>query len=141
MLKEEAVYGQIYDVVAENYRNAGKEMEYKKSTFLLTAKSHPQEVRVADFLELNNPEFFQAYSGWGADLTLSGHYHGGFMRLPLQKGLISPKYQLFPKYAGGLIRGKHCCMIVSRGLGMHTLPLRIFNPGELAVIDLKRMPK
>ena len=60
MLKEEAVYGQIYDVVAENYRNAGKEMEYTKNTFLLTAKSHPQEVRVADFLELNNPEFFQA---------------------------------------------------------------------------------
>lgn len=60
LLKEEAVYGQIYDVVAENYRNAGKEMEYKKSTFLLTVKSHPQEVRVADFLELNNPEFFQA---------------------------------------------------------------------------------
>ena len=89
----------------------------------------------------HNPEFFQAYSGWGADLTLSGHYHGGFMRLPLQRGLISPKYQLFPKYAGGLIRGKHCCMVVSRGLGMHTLPLRIFNPGELAVIDLKRMPK
>ncbi len=26
--------------------------------------------------------FFDAYAGWGADLTLSGHIHGGIVRIP-----------------------------------------------------------
>lgn len=91
----------------------------------------------------HNPEYGKAYADWGADLSLAGHYHGGFMRMPFSKnrGLISPKYKLFPNCAGGMIRYGRACMIVSRGLGMHTLPLRIFNPGELVVIDLMRMPR
>lgn len=91
----------------------------------------------------HNPEYGKAYADWGADLSLAGHYHGGFMRLPFSKnrGLISPKYKLFPHCAGGLIRYRNSCMVVSRGLGMHTLPLRIFNPGELVVVDLMRMPR
>ena len=84
----------------------------------------------------HNPEYFDAYAGWGADLTVSGHVHGGIMRLPLLGGVISPRLTLFPKYDGGMFEqnGKH--MIVSRGLGTHTLPIRIFNPGELVVIEL-----
>ena len=29
-------------------------------------------------------------------------------------------------------------MIISRGLGMHTIPVRLFNPGELVAVDLQR---
>lgn len=85
----------------------------------------------------HNPEYFDTYAEWGADLTLSGHVHGGVMRLPLFGGVISPKLVLFPKYDGGhFIRtGSH--MVLSRGLGMHTIPIRIFNPAELVVIHLK----
>ncbi len=91
----------------------------------------------------HNPEYGKVYADWGADLSLAGHYHGGFMRIPFSRsgGLISPKYELFPRCAGGMVRYQKSCMIVSRGLGMHTLPLRIFNPGELVVIDLMRMPR
>lgn len=91
----------------------------------------------------HNPEYGKTYADWGADLSLAGHYHGGFMRIPFSRsrGLISPKYMLFPNCAGGLVRYWKSCMIVSRGLGMHTLPLRIFNPGELVVVDLMRMPR
>lgn len=85
----------------------------------------------------HNPDYFETYASWGADLTVSGHVHGGLMVLPFLGGVISPSLKLFPKYDGGKFRdGKHT-MILGRGLGTHTLPIRIFNPGELVVIHLK----
>lgn len=85
----------------------------------------------------HNPDYFETYASWGADLTVSGHVHGGLMVLPFLGGVISPSLRLFPKYDGGEFRdGKHT-MILGRGLGTHTLPIRIFNPGELVVIHLK----
>lgn len=84
----------------------------------------------------HNPEYFEEYAAWEADLVLSGHVHGGIMRLPLLGGVISPKLALFPKYDGGMFIEKESTMILSRGLGMHTIPIRIFNPGELVVIHL-----
>ena len=86
----------------------------------------------------HNPDYFPRYAGWGADLTLSGHVHGGVARVPFWgKGVISPGYRLFPKYDGGIFREGQAVMVLSRGLGMHTIPIRLFNPGELWVIDLK----
>ena len=85
----------------------------------------------------HNPEYFEDYVNAGADLVLSGHIHGGIMRLPGLGGVISPKCTLFPKYDGGMFKYGKGNMILSRGLGMHTIPIRIFNPGELVVIHLK----
>lgn len=84
----------------------------------------------------HNPNFFEAYREWGADLVVSGHVHGGIMRLPVLGGVLSPAFTLFPKYDGGMFRENGSTMILSRGLSSHTLPIRIFNPGELVVIDL-----
>lgn len=84
----------------------------------------------------HNPDFFPEYADWGADLVLSGHVHGGIVRVPIWgKGLLSPNVRFFPKYDGGVYREKNSTMILSRGLGMHTIPFRLFNPGELIVID------
>ena len=85
----------------------------------------------------HNPDFFEKYDSWGADLTLAGHLHGGIMKLPFLGGVISSSFQLFPRYDGGKYDGKNGIMIVSRGLGAHTIPIRIFNPCELVCIDLK----
>lgn len=84
----------------------------------------------------HNPDYFENYAEWGADLVVSGHVHGGLMRLPVLGGVVSPKLTLFPKYDGGRYEKENSVMILSRGLGTHTLPIRIFNPGELAVIRL-----
>ncbi len=86
----------------------------------------------------HNPEYFDAYSTV-ADLTLSGHVHGGIAKLPFLGGVISPRLTLFPKYDGGLFIKGDSKMIVSRGLGSHTLPFRLFNPCELVIIDLKKI--
>lgn len=84
----------------------------------------------------HNPDYFEEYAEWGADLVVSGHVHGGLMRLPLLGGVVSPRLTLFPKYDGGRYEQGESVMILSRGLGTHTLPIRIFNPGELIVIHL-----
>lgn len=84
----------------------------------------------------HNPEYFPAYAQWGADLVLSGHVHGGIMRLPWLGGVLSPSLRLFPKYDGGLYQEGKSRMVLGRGLGSHTIPIRIFNPGELIMVRL-----
>ncbi len=92
-----------------------------------------------NILLAHNPDFFPRYAAWGADLVLSGHVHGGVARVPFWgKGIISPGYRLFPRYDGGIFREGKSVMVLSRGLGMHTIPVRLFNPGELWVVDFDR---
>ena len=86
----------------------------------------------------HNPEYFDQYVKRGSQLTFAGHLHGGIMRLPKGRGFISPRFRLFPKYAGGLFKKDGCKMIVSRGLGTHTIPVRVFNPGELVITQLEK---
>ncbi len=86
----------------------------------------------------HNPQYFEEYCKWGADLTVAGHVHGGIARLPLLGGVISPAVILFPKYDGGLFRNNGRYMVLSRGLGMHSIPIRFNNPGEVCVIKIKR---
>ncbi len=82
----------------------------------------------------HNPQYFEEYSDWGADLTVSGHVHGGIIRLPFVGGVISPAIALFPKYDGGKFERNGRTMVLSRGLGTHSIHVRMFNPGELDVI-------
>lgn len=85
----------------------------------------------------HNPEYYPDYAKWGPDLVLAGHVHGGVVRVPGWKGIISPSLLPFPHYDGGLFEERGSRMIISRGLGMHTIPVRLFNPGELVVVELK----
>lgn len=85
----------------------------------------------------HNPDYFPNYAKWGADLVLSGHVHGGMVRIPGWKGVISPNVRFFPRYDGGKFVEGSSTMILSRGLGMHTIPVRLFNPAEVIVIDFE----
>lgn len=85
----------------------------------------------------HNPEFFKDYAAWGADLVCAGHVHGGIARLPFLGGVIAPSLKLFPKYDGGVFEEYGAKMVLSRGLGTHTIPLRFANPPELVVLHLK----
>lgn len=84
----------------------------------------------------HTPQYFEEYAAWGADVVVSGHVHGGIMRLPLLGGVLSPNMTLFPKYDGGKFRQNNSTMILSRGLSTHTIPVRVFNPGELVVVNI-----
>lgn len=89
-----------------------------------------------NILLAHNPEYFSAYSCWGADLVLSGHVHGGIARLPLVGGVIAPSLRIFPKYTGGMYKMASAVMVLSRGLGTHHIRLRFFNPPEISVINV-----
>lgn len=84
----------------------------------------------------HSPIYFDTYAEWGADLTLSGHLHGGIIGIPKLGGLITPQAELFPKYSAGIYRKGKRTGIVSRGLGTHTVNIRLFNPAELVVVTL-----
>ncbi|MBD5157441.1 MAG: hypothetical protein HDT13_07410 [Butyrivibrio sp.] len=96
---------------------------------------------VCSILLAHNPEYFSQYADYGVDFVLSGHVHGGVARIPLLGGVISPSLHIFPKYDGGVFRtenkkGGSTVMILSRGLGTHTIPVRFLNPGELIEITI-----
>lgn len=127
----------IYGLEIERDYYKKFERQKMEPEYLMKELGTPDKGRFT-LLIAHNPEYFPAYAAWGADLSVSGHVHGGLMRLPAAGGVISPSIQLFPKYDGGFFREGNAVMILSRGLGTHTLPIRIFNPGELVVIHLRR---
>ena len=90
-----------------------------------------------NILLAHNPDCFEVYSNYNTDLTLSGHIHGGEIRI-FGKGLLSPRRTLFPKYSAGVYNAEKSDkkMIVSRGLGDYTFKLRINNNPEIVVIKL-----
>ena len=91
-----------------------------------------------NILIAHDPQYFVPYSDYGSDLVLSGHMHGGIVRLPYLGGVVSPKLRLFPEYDAGSFERKASRMLVTKGLGCHTIQLRINDPTELMIVDLKK---
>jgi predicted MPP superfamily phosphohydrolase len=82
----------------------------------------------------HNPLFFETYMEWGADLVLSGHMHGGFVKFPFVGGVLSPERTLFPKFDKGHYerQGRH--MVISAGLNK----LRFNIAREVALVKLQK---
>lgn len=131
-LEEEKIYLYGLELPCKYYK------KFKKHTlpenFVKDSLGECPEAPV--ILMAHNPEFFDEYAKWGAKLSLCGHIHGGLMVLPFLGGVVGTSLNLFPKYDGGLFEEYDSHMILSRGLGTHTLPIRIFNPGEVISITL-----
>ena len=85
-----------------------------------------------------NDRFASQYSLLGADLVVSGHAHGGIIRLPFTDGLISHDFQLFPSYTAGLYRENGSALFVTRGLGNSGPSFRLFNRPEVAILTLHK---
>ena len=69
-----------------------------------------------NLLLTHNPMYVDSYTKWGADLTLTGHVHGGMIRLPFVGGVFSPERNFFPLYDAGKYTANEKEMIVSRGI-------------------------
>ena len=78
------------------------------------------------------------YSRLGVDLVLSGHAHGGMVRLPFTDGLIGPQYELLPTYTSGIYTENNTTMVVSRGLGNHLGWTRFLNNPQVIVVELRK---
>ena len=81
------------------------------------------------------PDHFPEYKEL-APLVVSGHNHGGIIRLPVVGGFISPQLYI-PKYTRGCYTEGNSTMVVSAGIGSHSLPARLFNRVEYGVITTK----
>lgn len=111
----------------------GKDLEERTGISLTDDGKEPAYT----ILLAHNPAYMEAYLEWGADMILSGHLHGGLVRIPGIGGIVTPQGFLFPKYSGEMTQEGGQTVIVSRGLGTHTLNIRLFNTPELISIQLE----
>ncbi len=89
-----------------------------------------------NILLAHSPNFFEAYKNWGSDLTFCGHFHGGTIRLDEQIGLMTPQIQFFNTNVVGMKSLGLSKMIISAGLGTHTVNLRINNRPQVVVAQI-----
>ena len=125
------IYG--FDIPIDNYRRAVK--TYLPDGILNDRFGDPDDNKY-NILIAHNPDFFDDYAAFGPDLVLSGHLHGGIVAIPGIGGVISPQLRLFPKYDFGTFTKGNTTMIVSRGIGWHTIPVRIFNKAEIVSVTI-----
>ncbi len=86
----------------------------------------------------HRPELIEIYQEYDFDLVLSGHSHGGQVRIPfILNGLYAPNQGWFPPYAGGVYIHGSLIHIISRGLSYNPRLPRIFNPPEVVVVEIK----
>lgn len=71
------------------------------------------------------------------DLILSGHTHGGQVRLPLIGPIIAPGQGLFPKFDKGIIKLGNATLYIDSGLGNRLLPIRLFNRVQISNIVVR----
>lgn len=96
-----------------------------------------ENVDSADFIVLltHRPELLAKYAQFPLDLVVSGHAHGGQVRIPgVLNGLYAPNQGWFPKLAGGAYTQDGTTLIVSRGLAVRTRLPRIFNRPEVVLV-------
>lgn len=91
----------------------------------------------ATVLLAHRPEQLGSYTGTGADLVLSGHAHGGQVRIPGVGGLYAPHQGLFPALSEGVHELEGTTMVISRGLGNSIAGVRVNNPRELVIVELR----
>ena len=89
-----------------------------------------------NILIAHNPDYFEKYAEWGADLILSGHNHGGLVRLPVLGGVISPRLRILPKYDYGVFEKGSSKMVLTNGIGAHSLKIRVNNVPEIVYINI-----
>ena len=114
---------------------------YQKGKLYNVPEEMP-ELKVPDnsfhILMAHNPEYAELYKKYHADFIVSGHLHGGLLRLPFIGGIVSPRLRLPKGCDAGLLQlSDGCSIFVSRGLGSHTIPLRFFNRVEINFLVLK----
>jgi hypothetical protein len=100
----------------------------------------PRQPGVPRIILCHYPDLIRQSAHVKADLYLAGHTHGGQICLPNGQAIFT--HDSLPKR---LCKGSHdvegTCLIVNRGFGFTTIPLRIFCPAEVVEVVMKRNEK
>jgi uncharacterized protein len=86
-------------------------------------------------LLVHEPDFADEVSRFPVDLQLSGHSHGGQVRVPFLPPLYLP--QLAKKYYLGTYRIGPLTLYTNAGLGTINVPVRLFCPPEITLLTLR----
>ena len=116
---------------------AESEAEYEEQ---IHRRLQALEIEKDDFTILlsHRPELYEEYGKIDADLVLTGHAHGGQIRIDGIGGIYAPTQGLFPKYTEGVFVEGDMHMVVSRVLGNSGFPYIINNPPEIVIIDIQQ---
>lgn len=139
-IERENSYINLIGIEDDTKPHTRKKKRTQNITNMLSRVMHgtlPDEFTI---LMAHHPEFIDIYSNEPIDLVVSGHAHGGQVRIPFVGGLIAPNQGLFPRYTSGKHKKNNTQMIISRGLGGFK-PIRIFNQPEVVVISLHKDKK
>jgi predicted MPP superfamily phosphohydrolase len=119
--------------------SGGSENERDNTRALLGSRFSGLDGDALGVLLAHRAELVDLYLEYGFDLILSGHTHGGQIRLPLvANGLFAPNQGVFPRYGGGRYDFEsEQTLIISRGLSFTAYVPRVFNPPEVVVVDIR----
>lgn len=120
------------------YSRADSDEEYKITKDVMEKLLGTPNKNEYNVLLFHTPSFFEEYEKWGADLVLSGHMHGGLIKLPKYGGVFSPDRKMFPKYCYGRFDKNDTTMIISSGLSRGSTGFRLFNRPEIVVTTLNK---
>lgn len=123
--------GGVYDYIIPN-------MDKIKSTY--TFSQEFDNTNNFKLLLSHIPDSYVLWDGFkviNPDLVLSGHYHGGLIRIPFKGGIFAPEQGYFPKYDAGKYNIDGNDIVISRGLGTASKLPRINNIPEVSLIILK----
>lgn len=141
------IHGNVVSVLGLCEKQAIMRTDYIKAFFnMLEYEDHDRELETLEespgirILLSHFPENYaltgeRAYNRFSFELMMSGHSHGGHIRIPGIGGVFSPGQGFFPKYCKGLYKGRNNALIVSGGIGNDAPIPRINNPPSIAVID------
>lgn len=110
-------------------------LDFQKTMLNLRDTISYADTSFFNILLYHGTDKFDGIAPYNYDLVLSGHTHGGIIRLPFIGGIITNEKELFPKYDSGTFTVGHSTMISSRGLGDASIP-RFRNPREIVSITL-----
>ena len=118
-----------------------KSLIFNKKSNLLTEDIIKEHIGEIDKNKLNivlshSPDYADNLLEYGFDIVLSGHYHGGLVRLPIVGAVFSPDLMLFPKYDYGLYKKNGKYVYVTNGLGEHFINIRFLNIPSFAELEI-----
>ena len=131
--------GEKITVIGANDPSSGTDYMYSTEERTMQSFLKDYKDKDSDFTLLlsHRPELFNVYTKNNIDLVLTGHAHGGQVRLPFLGGLFAPDQGFLPDYDTGKYSKGDTTMIVSRGIGNSVFPVRFNNRPEVVLIELE----
>ncbi|WP_165981048.1 metallophosphoesterase [Macrococcus lamae] len=132
-------FGHTIDYDGESIYLCGTDDILNSNGNVMQALKNRDEERHLTIMMVHEPDYADYVKRFKVDLQLSGHTHGGQIRVPFLGAPILPK--LGKKYVRGLYQitnNNHRMLLhVSPGLGTTRLPIRLFCPPEITMIELE----